>query len=168
MRVYLPLTLPGLAEAYRAGEVGPAPLAARAVTPGLREWYLSGTEEELEYAALGRAALDSLRLIAADRDVPPRRVVLAVDVPDDLVRTDPDRALLTEALGEVTLTEAVPVARWAAAHVDSADAETDLVAAADALPAAEKGDPDARFVLEGTGDHELLWYAVQEIPALDS
>lgn len=66
MRVYVPLTLPGLAEAHKTGELGSGPLVAYAVTPALREWYLSDDIEELEYAALSRAALASLRLLAAD------------------------------------------------------------------------------------------------------
>ena len=56
MRVYVPLTLSGLAEAYKTGELGAGPLLAYAVTPALREWYLSDDIEELEYAALNRAA----------------------------------------------------------------------------------------------------------------
>lgn len=55
MRVYVPLTLSGLAAAHRAGEIGPGPLTAYAVTPALREWYVSDDIEELEYAALNRA-----------------------------------------------------------------------------------------------------------------
>ena len=35
MRVYVPMTLPGLARAVQAGEIGPAPLDGYAVTPGL-------------------------------------------------------------------------------------------------------------------------------------
>jgi hypothetical protein len=51
-------------------------------------------------------------------------------------------------------------------HVDSADAEADVTAAADALAAADGGDDDAWSVVDGAEDHELLWYATQEIPAL--
>src|SRR3954471_8404004 len=80
MRVYVPLTLSGLAEAHKTGELGTVPLVAYAVTPALRQWYLSDDVEELEYAALGRAALASLRLLAADPGVARRRVVVAVDV----------------------------------------------------------------------------------------
>ena len=86
MRVYVPLTLSGLAEAHRTGELGPGPLDAYAVTPALREWYVSDDIEELEYAALSRAALASLRLLAADPGAPRRRVVVAVDVPDGAAR----------------------------------------------------------------------------------
>ncbi|MEW2289694.1 hypothetical protein [Streptomyces sp. NPDC047841] len=166
MRVYVPLTLPALAEAYKTGELGTGPFVAYAVTPGLREWYLSEDIEELEYAALSRAALASLRLLAADPDAPRRRVVVAVDVPDGATSTDPDRALDPAALGEVTVKVAVPLAKAAAVHVDAEDAEPDVSAAADALEAADGGDDDAQFVVDGADDHELLWYATQEIPHL--
>lgn len=166
MRVYVPLTLPGLAEAYKTGELGAAPLVAYAVTPALREWYVSDDLEELEYAALNRAALASLRLLAADPAAARRRVVVAVDVPDRAATADPDRALDPAALGEVRVAGAVPLAKAAAVHVDAGDAEADVAAAARALDAADGGDDDAQFVVDGAEDHELLWYATQEIPNL--
>ncbi|MER6464695.1 DUF6912 family protein [Streptomyces sp. NPDC001288] len=166
MRVYVPLTLPGLAEAHKTGELGTGSFAAYAVTPALREWYLSDDIEELEYAALNRAALASLRLLAADRDAPRRRVVVAVDVPDGTAAADPDRGLDPAALGEVRVTGTVALAKAAAVHVDSDDAEEDVTAAAGALAAADGGDDDAQFTVDGAEDHELLWYATQEIPNL--
>ncbi|WP_433918865.1 hypothetical protein OIE50_21550 [Streptomyces canus] len=166
MRVYVPLTLSGLAEAYRTGELGAGPLLAYAVTPALREWYLSDDIEELEYAALNRAALASLRLLAADAGAARRRVVVAVDVADGAAVADPDRALDPSALGEVRVTGTVRLAKAAAVHVDSDDAEEDVTAAADALKAADAGDDGAQFVVDGAEDHELLWYATQEIPNL--
>ncbi|MEU9912659.1 hypothetical protein [Streptomyces sp. NPDC051001] len=166
MRVYVPLTLSGLAEAYKTGELGPGPLVAYAVTPALREWYLSDDIEELEYAALNRAALASLRLLAADPEAVRRRVVVAVDVPDGAAFSDPDRGLDPTALGQVRVDRAVPLGKAAAVHVDASDAETDVTAAAQALAAAEDGDDDAQFVVDGAGDHELLWFATQEIPNL--
>ncbi|MBT3155367.1 hypothetical protein HTV45_31740 [Streptomyces sp. CHD11] len=166
MRVYVPLTLPGLAEAYRTGRLADGPFAAYAVTPALREWYVSDDLEELEYAALGRAALASLRLLAADAGAPRRRVVVAVDVADGTARPDPDRGLDPAALGEVRVAGAVRLAEAAAVHVDAAEAEADVTAAAKALPAADGGDDDARFAVDGAEDHELLWYATQEIPSL--
>ncbi|GAA3077147.1 DUF6912 family protein [Streptomyces glomeratus] len=166
MRVYVPLTLSGLAEAYKTGELGAGPVVAYAVTPALREWYLSDDIEELEYAALSRAALASLRLLAADPGAPRRRVVVAVDVPDGAAVADPDRGLDPSALGEVRIAGTVPLAKAAAVHVDAADAEADVTEAARVLPAAEDGDDDAQFVLDGAEDHELLWYATQEIPNL--
>ncbi|MFD3586410.1 DUF6912 family protein [Streptomyces sp. NPDC058683] len=166
MRVYVPLTLPGLAEAHKTGELGTGPFAAYAVTPALREWYLSDDIEELEYAALNRAALASLRLLAADPGAMRRRVVVAVDVPDGTAAADPDRGLDPAALGEVRVAGTVALAKAAAVHVDSDDAEADVAAAAGALVAADGGDDDAQFVVDGAEDHELLWYATQEIPNL--
>ncbi|GAA3827404.1 hypothetical protein GCM10022403_070890 [Streptomyces coacervatus] len=166
MRVYVPLTLSGLAEAYKTGELGAGPLAAYAVTPALREWYLSDDIEELEYAALNRAALASLRLLAADPGAVRRRVVVAVDVPDGAAAADPDRGLDPAALGEVRVTGTVALAKAAAVHVDLDDAAQDVAAAAEALEAADRGDDDAQFVVDGAEDHELLWYATQEIPNL--
>ncbi|MEW2399515.1 hypothetical protein [Streptomyces sp. NPDC046862] len=166
MRVYVPLTLPGLAEAYKTGELGEGPFVAYAVTPALREWYLSDDIEELEYAALNRAAVASLRLLAVEPGVVRRRVVVAVDVADGAAAADPDRGLDSAALGEVRVAGPVPLARAAAVHVDSDDAETDVAAAADALGAADQGDDDAQFTVDGAEDHELLWFATQEIPNL--
>ncbi|MEV6807870.1 hypothetical protein [Streptomyces sp. NPDC051129] len=166
MRVYVPLTLPALAEAHRTGELGTGPFVAYAVTPALREWYLSEDIEELEYAALSRAALASLRLLAADPDAARRRVVVAVDVPDGAASADPDRGLDPAALGEVTVRTSVPLAKAAAVHVDAEGAGPDVAAAARALAAADGGDDDAQFVVDGADDHELLWYATQEIPNL--
>jgi Family of unknown function (DUF6912) len=166
MRVYIPTTLPGLAEAYKAGELGPAPLDAYAVTPALREWYVSDDIEELEYAALTRAAQASLRLLAGDPDAARRRVVVAVDVPDGAAAYDPDHGLDPASLGLVRLTAPIPIGKAAAVHIDSSDAEGDVSAAADALGAADTGDEDARFTVDGAEDHELLWYATQEVPGL--
>ncbi|MEU0780239.1 hypothetical protein ABZ341_01520 [Streptomyces sp. NPDC006173] len=166
MRVYVPLTLSGLAEAYRTGELEAGPFAAYAVTHALREWYVSDDIEELEYAALSRAALASLRLVAVDPGAVRRRVVVAVDVPDRAAAVDPDRGLDPAALGEVRVSQAVPLAKVAAVHVDAPDAEKDVTAAAEALGAADMGDDDAQFVVDGAEDHELLWFARQEIPIL--
>lgn len=166
MRVYLPTTLPGLATSYQAGEVGPAPLDAFAVTPGLREWYLSDDVEELEYAALLRAAQASLRLLAADPAAPRRRVVVAADVPAGLVRAEPVLLRTRAALGLVRVGEPVALGKAAAVHVDSGEAAADVAAAAAAVLAADAGDDDARFTVDGAEGHELLWFATQEIPCL--
>ncbi|MGW7518846.1 DUF6912 family protein [Streptomyces sp. NPDC054796] len=182
MRVYVPLTLSALEEAHKAGELGPGPgpgpspeqdaLVAYAVTPGLREWYLSDDIEELEYAALGRAAQASLRLLAADPGAARRRVVVAADVPDAAVSPAPGDGAAAggsgdpAGLGEVRVAETVRLAKAAAVHLDAADAEADVAAAVDALDAAARGDEDARFTVDGAEDHELLWYATQEIPNL--
>ncbi|MDG9721780.1 DUF6912 family protein [Streptomyces sp. DH41] len=180
MRVYVPLTLAGLAEAHRTGELGTGPLVAYAVTPALREWYRSDDLEELEYAALSRAALASLRLLAdragAGAGATRRRVVVAADVADGAASAGPGRRLEGDAergteddaasLGEVLLAGPLRLAKAAAVHVDSADAEADVSAAVEALAAADGGDDDAQSVVDGAEDHELLWYATQEIPNL--
>jgi hypothetical protein len=162
MRVYLPTTLTALALLLRTGAIGPAPVRGFAVTPALREWYASGDLEELEYVAMAHAARESLRLLANDPHAPRRRVVLAADVPDELIAHD-------GGFDEPTLVEVrAPVAmdRVVSGHVDDLVAETDIAEAAAALPAADKGDDDARFVVDGAEGHELLWYAAQELPYL--
>ncbi|MDB1089465.1 hypothetical protein PJ985_18045 [Streptomyces sp. ACA25] len=166
MRVYLPLTLTGLEELHRRGETGSAPLSACAVPPALRGQGGPGDEEELEYAALGLAAGMSLRLLVAEPEAVPRRVVLAADVAESDVAADSGRGPDAHAAGEVLVTRPVPLARVAAVHVDAPEAEPDITAAADALEAADRGDEDARFVVDRATDHELLWYAVQEIGEL--
>jgi uncharacterized protein DUF6912 len=137
-------------------------LCGYAVTPALREAYASGDEEELEYSALTEAARASLRLLAADPAAPPRRVVLAADIPAEQVRWDPGPG----EPGRVLVTGAVPVRLLAAAHVDELEAVADVRAAAEALPAADAGDEDAEFAVDGAEGHELAWYASQELPYL--
>jgi hypothetical protein len=167
MRVYVPTTLAALAQAHQGGELDPS--AAYAVTPALREWYVSDDLEELEYAALVRAAQSSLRLLAADPGAPRRRVVVALDVPDRAVRPFPGDEYQDQAsLGRVELAVPVELAKAASVHADADEAEvtTDVATAAGAITAADAGDDDAQFTVDGAEDHELLWFATQEIPAL--
>jgi hypothetical protein len=162
VRIYLPATLSGLAGLLRQGEIGPAPLRAFAVTPALREWYASGDLEELEYVAMMHAARESLRLLAADPQAPRRRAVLAADMPEQQVST-------AAGFTEPTLVEVlapVPLARVVSGHVDDLLAVADIEKAVAALPAADAGDEDARFAVDGAEGHELLWYASQELPYL--
>ncbi|MFE2249618.1 DUF6912 family protein, partial [Streptomyces lavendulae] len=111
-----------------------------------------------------RPAEASLRLLAADADAPRRRVVVAVDVDDKAASAVPGVDEAT--LGQVALAAAVRLKVAAAVHVDADDATEDVAAAAAALPAADAGDDDARFTVDGAEDHELLWFGVQEIPGL--
>jgi hypothetical protein len=159
MRVYLPTTLAALACLLRTGAIGPAPVRGFAVTPALREWYASGDLEELEYVAMAHAARASLRLIADDPQVPRRRVVLAADVPDQQIGAGSgfDEPTLVEVRAPVTVDQIV------SAHVDDLLAVADIAEAAAALPAADKGDDDAQFAVDGAEGHELLWYASQEL-----
>jgi hypothetical protein len=173
MRVYLPATLPLLAAAHAAGSLqfddagsGGLPVdvdgfVAHAVTPAVREWYVDGDVEELEYVAMTDAAQASLRLLAADPDAPRRRVVLAADVPD---------AVVGPAGGEhrsgVVVRGGLALADVASVHVDEAGVEPTVAAAVAALPAADAGDDDALFALDEAEANDLLWYDVTEIPDL--
>ena len=182
MRVFLPSTLPAVAQALLAGQVGPGPLPGFAVTPALREAYASGDTEELEYAALTEAARASLRLLASasasanananaganaganasDPAAPSRRVVLAADIPAEHVKPDPRDG----EPARVVIIQAVQLKDLAAAHVDAPDADADVRSAVEALPAADAGDEDARFTVDGAEGHELGWYATQELSYL--
>lgn len=162
MRVYLPSTLPGLADILVKGEAAPPPLRAFAVTPALRESYASGDDEELEYVAMLEAARQSLRLLDADQDAPRRRVVLAADVPDGQVSW---QAYDDEAAA-VMVSAAVPVSAIASGHVDEPGAAPDVAAAAGAVAAADAGDDDAAFTVDSAEAHELAWYATQELQYL--
>ena len=163
VRVYLPATLPLLAR-LRADQrlVLPSGTTAHAVTPELREWYAEGDEEELEYVAFTRAAQDSLQLLRHDTQAPPRRVVLAVDLPAS-VAVPVDRDLGSSV---VRLGEQVTMAEVASIHVDGKAAEPDVRAAADAVVEAVAGDPDAQFTVDGAEDHELEWYDPSELDQL--
>ncbi len=160
MRVFLPSTLPAVALALQTGQVGPVP--GFAVTPALREAYAHGDTEELEYAALTEAARASLRMLAADPAAPPRRVVLAAEIPAEQVKPDPQDA----EPARVLINQIVTIKDLAAAHVDAPEASHDVKSAAEALAAADAGDEDAQFTVDGAEGHELGWYATQELPYL--
>ena len=160
VRVYLPATLPVLAELRRQGAL--SAVEAHAVTPQLREWYAEGDEEELEYVAFTRAAQDALRLLGADPAAPRRRVVVSADLPVAGVgRGDGELGSST-----VRLDQPVPLAAVAAIHVDDAEAEGDVDAAVGVLEQALAGDPDAQFTVDGAEDHELAWYDATELDTL--
>ena len=166
MRVYLPTTLSGLAEILRDRKLEPAPLIGYAVTPALREWYASADLEELEYAAMSDAAKDSLRLLAADPEAASRRVVIVAEVPDDAIAYEAGDLVDAEDRAAVRVTRPISFDHIVSGHVDDAEAETDVRAARAAMPAADAGDDDARFTVDGAAGHELMWYATQELPHL--
>jgi hypothetical protein len=155
VRVYLPSTRSGLRAALEVGQVEAA--VGYAVTPALREWYVEGDQEELEYAASAAAARASLRLLAGGSD-DWRRVVLAAELPERDARPAPDvhRAA-------VRLAGPVPWRVVESALVDDGSAAPDVRRGADALPAADAGDDDAAFLVDAVEDHELGWYALQEL-----
>lgn len=156
MRVYIPATVSMLRTFVDSGELTPIGGTAFALTPALRESYAAGDTEELEYAAMLDAARASLRLLAADEKAEPRRAVVAVDMDDVTLRPDLDFSVVKVA-GSVTMKAVASV------HLDTAEAEEDVRAAADVVDAADLGDPDAEFALGSAEDHELAWYAPQEL-----
>lgn len=160
-RVYLPSTFAGLIRLRDEGGVAPPPLHGHSVTPALRESYAVGDTEELEYVAQLAAASDSLCLLHDDPAVPRRRVVLAVDVSDEVVRP--------AAQGDessVTLAAAVPLASVQALLVDDPASVPVVERAADAWPLAQTGDDDALFELDEAAVRDLLWFAIQELDEL--
>lgn len=181
MRVFVPATTTMLRALIDDGEFSPISRTAFAVTPTLREAYSSGDDDELADVALREAARASLRLLGgegevdetdggadADADVDaaaaaagsaPRRVVIAADVDPVTLRPDLDDAV-------VRLPQPLSLRQVASVHVDLAEAEPAVRAAVEAIDAADLGDVDAEFVLGDAEDHELAWYAPQEIPFL--
>ncbi|MFD4429299.1 DUF6912 family protein [Nocardia sp. NPDC058497] len=174
MRVYIPATIPMLRRLVDDREVFPLGATAFAVTPALREAYAAGDDEELAEVAMQEAARASLRLLAAERDglddaakgedATPgspvyRRAVIAADVTGAKLRPDLDDAVVKLA-GPITYDQVASV------HVDLADAEPQVAKAVDVIDAADLGDTDAEFVLGDAEDHQLAWYATQELPFL--
>jgi hypothetical protein len=150
-RVYVPSTLHRLRTVLTADGIGPAPFVAHAVTPEVRDALADGSEEDWEYAASTAAAQSSIGMLHADE--PARRVVLAVDVPSARPAGTVDPTV-------VEVDDVVPLRRLAAVLVDSAEAEADVARARDAL-ASES--PEAGVEADRCLDHELGWWAAQEI-----
>lgn len=162
MRVYCPTTVDDLAAALVSGVLGaPSGIAAHAVTPAVREWYIEGDAEELEYAVLLEAAEASLRLIAADPKARPRRVVLAADVEDAAVTPVSGRFR-----SSVTLSGPLPLSKVVSAHTDEKAAEKAVAEAVSVLDQADSGDDDAQFVLDEAEAQDLLWFDATELRQL--
>src|SRR6185312_2367300 len=113
MRVYLPGTI-ALLEQLEKERALPAG-RAYAVTEALRAWYVEGDEEELEYAAMTAAARASLRLLAAEPELPDARalrVVLAADVAEARVQVPAS----ADDPGVINVTNPVRLADIASLH----------------------------------------------------
>ena len=170
--VYIPATLAMLQQLVADGAVRAVNGTAFALTPKLREAYAEGDDDELAEVALQEAALASLRLLALDADgdggtaaesLPPRRVVLAAEVDLDAsgAKHRPD---LDDAV--VRLGEPVRIEDVIAAYVDNAAAEPAVTKAIEFIDAADLGDEDAELIVGDAQDHDLAWYANQELPFL--
>lgn len=134
---------------------------AFAVTHALRESYAEGDDEELAEVARQEAAMASLRLLAGEGvgELPPRRAVVEAEVDDATVRPDLDDAVVRLA-GPISFDDVI------AAYVDNAEAESAVLPAIEAVDEADLGDEDAEFVVGDAQDHDLAWYAPQELPFL--
>ncbi|SPM28511.1 DUF6912 family protein [Mycobacterium terramassiliense] len=171
IQVYIPATLAMLQQLVTDGSLWPVNGTAFAVTPTLREAYAEGDDDELADVALREAALASLRLLAAhapegsgaQAGLPPRRAVLAaeVEVGESGAKYRPD---LDDAV--VRLSAPVTMDQVVAAYVDNAAAESDVTRAIEVIDAADLGDEDAELVVGDALDHDLAWYANQELPFL--
>ena len=161
MRVYIPATLAMLQGLVSDSGMQPLSGTAFAVTPALRESYAEGDDDELAEVAIGEAAMASIRLLAAESradGLPLRRAVLIVDA-DAEPRADLDSAV-------VRLRGRVSIDQVAAVYVDNAAAEPAVAAAIEVIDAADLGDEDAEFTVGDAQDHDLAWYATQELPFL--
>jgi hypothetical protein len=145
-RVFIPSTLEQLAAFRDAGEVGPAPFGAHCAEM-LRSDLPGVNEEELEYAAMVAASIDSLRRIGPDGR--PARVVIAADV-STYSEDGPE--------SEVAVTSNVSWVDVASVHVDTSDAQAAVLAALQA--------PEDEILLERVLEHELAWFARQEVDEL--
>ncbi|HXL60107.1 MAG TPA: hypothetical protein VN959_05465 [Mycobacterium sp.] len=161
MRVYVPATLAMLQQLVADRSLRVRNGTAFAVTPTLREAYAEGDDDELGDVALREAALASLRLLAGEgiSSLPPRRAVVVAEVEGAAARPDLDDAV-------VRLSEPIAYDQVIAAYVDNADAESAVVPAIEAVDTADLGDEDAEFIVGDAQDHDLAWYAPQELPFL--
>ena len=138
---------------------------AFAVTPTLRESYAEGDDDELADVALREAALASVRLLAgAADDAAFGSAPSARGAGRRGRRREPPVPTSTTpwcgCRGRSPSTDAV------AAYVDNAAAEPAVLAAIDAVDAADLGDEDAELTVGDAQDHDLAWYATQELPFL--
>ncbi|WP_278314077.1 DUF6912 family protein [Lolliginicoccus levis] len=168
MRIYVPVTIRMLQQLVAEQQLFPVGGTAFAVTPALREAYASGDEEELAEVAMRDAGRASLRLLAAETDgagtdaaetgAGPvlRRAVLAVDAGDAVLRPDLDDAVV-KVSGPVLLSDV------ASAHIDLAAAEEPVARLLPVIDQADLGDEDAELALGDVEDHDLAWYATQEL-----
>lgn len=162
MRVYIPATLGMLSELVADGFLQPRAGTAFAVTPALREAYAEGDDDELSEVAIGEAALASLRLLSGESpDAPARRAVVVADAPTASVTVRPDLDdAVVRVKGRVGMDQVVAV------YVDNSAAEPAVRAAIAVIDAADLGDEDAELTVGDAQDHDLAWYATQELPFL--
>lgn len=169
MRVYLPTTLAGLSRLAGSGGMG-HDLPGFSVTDQLARWWADGGGvradiEELEYAATVQAATASLQLLdataVAGGTEPARRIVVVAEaagfVAAEHVNVD------ESAPGAGTLPGPLLIADVVAVHVDTPDASAAVRTAVAALADAAAPTSHVDLVLDELADHQLAWYAPDEI-----
>ena len=136
---------------------------AFAVTPTLRESYAEGDDDELAEVALREAALASLRLLGAEEIAtePFRRDgwCWSPRWPKRQPRPDLDDAV-------VRLAGPVGIADVIAAYVDNAVGRAGGDRCGRGRRRRRLGDEDAELTVGDAQDHDLAWYATQELPFL--
>lgn len=143
MRIYVPSTLTRI----RRDESVEATVV-HAVTPGLARALPEEDDEGLEYAAFLASADASVSLLATDLAAPRRRVVVVAELAAEAAIPAPG--------GLPSLVVTNRTIRWrdvVSVHVDDAEAEADVTAAA-------LGDAEA---LDRSADRDLLWYDATEL-----
>lgn len=165
---------PALREAYASGDdeelsevaMGEAARAALRLIAAERDALTSddtadAAAEKSEEPSDDSTVADAEPARPAPRSSGPvyRRAVVAADVTGVTLRPDLDDAV-------VRLSGPISYDRIASVHVDLAEAEPAVAKAVDVIDAADLGDPDAEFVLGDAEDHQLAWYAAQELPFL--
>ncbi|QGU03928.1 DUF6912 family protein [Corynebacterium comes] len=164
MRIYLPATFAMLTGLNETGKMPARSGWGFAATPALVEFYTSGDEEEIGYAAYLDAAEASLRLLAIgdEEAFPYRRVVVSVDLDDSVVTLAPDNGESVVALSPAEIS----LADIAAIHIDVEEAEEATRAAIAAIDASDLGDEDAELTVGNAQDNFMAFYDPTELPFL--
>lgn len=167
MRLYVPATLDELDSAVvtATGATWTVPgRQAHAVTTALSSALPDEDDEGLEWHAFLAAAHDSLLLVAGSPDAVPLRVVVTVEVPDDVVQESRGGDV---ALSQVSVARDLPGTALIAVHVDeptsSPDVQDVLELAASDAPGADAALDDA---IQRVTDRDLLWYDPTELRAI--
>lgn len=163
VRAYVPATWTDLAAVPETGVA--APRVAFIVDDAIRTLDPEGDEESWEFLAFVFAAQTSAVVVAADADLPARRVVISVDVPAGDLQpvTGPGAAPAGEAVpGRVVLAAAVPPTAVAAVHVDDAEGAAVLTRYRHELADRTLSDAAEQALL----DTDLAWYLPHELPDL--
>ena len=151
MRVYLPATFAMLTGLHETGVMSARSGWGFAATPALLEFYTSGDEASLRLLAVGD-----------EESFPYRRVVVSVDVADEVVTLAPENGESVVALNPAQ----IRVEDIAAIHIDIEESEEATKAAIAAVDAADLGDEDAELTVGDAQDNFMAFYDPTELPFL--